>query len=184
MSNDRFIQVIALTGFLVCFSNYASARYIQSDPIGIDGGTNTYSYVSGIPLSAIDPWGLLDSLHYDGKTLTGYDDGGIEFRVPAVSGPWGLGRLPEGVYDANSLRRRNDPAMTCPAGFGWSLNLDPMFRTARDLLRIHPDGGKPGTLGCIGPACADQRKVYDSLKNFFDTHPGVKTLPLTVTYPR
>ena len=161
-----------------------TGRYTQSDPIGLAGGINTYSYVEGNPISGIDPWGLLDSLHYDGKTLTGYDDSAIEFRVPAVSGPWGLGRLPEGVYDANSLRRRNDPAMTCPDGFGWSLNLDPMFRTTRDLLRIHPDGGKPGTLGCIGPACADQRKVYDSLKNFFDTHPGVKSLPLTVTYSK
>lgn len=60
-------------------------RYVQSDPIGLQGGLNTYAYVAGNPLNLIDSFGLEIVGRWTKKAHpTVYD----------VNVPWGEARRP------------------------------------------------------------------------------------------
>jgi hypothetical protein len=61
-------------------------------------------------------------------------------------------------------------------GVGFSVDLDPLFQTNRTLLRIHPDGNVPGTLGCIGITDPDVAGCYQALQRLLPTRDSIAYL--------
>ncbi|MDR2431896.1 MAG: hypothetical protein LBD99_06590 [Candidatus Margulisbacteria bacterium] len=100
-------------------------------------------------------------------TLNAYSMPIITYR--AVSGGYGKGSLPAGKYSTGKIWMPEQIAALPNAasyqafGFGFFLPLIPKFETDRTELGIHPDGGVPGTLGCIGlklQTAADAIRCY------------------------
>lgn len=154
--------------------------FLSRDPIL--AGDHWYGYADGDPVNGADPSGLETLLFIPGKLvptrgggrtpgrLVLVDDNGALIREwPASSGghrapgttvPRGMPTLlPQGKYRVENPRRRDKAGMVRD-GVGFSFDLLPNFPTRRSSLRIHPDGGPPGTQGCIGIG-GDRRGLED-----------------------
>lgn len=103
--------------------NAATGRFVQSDPIGLNGGVSTYGYVNGAPLNWSDPTGLV---RWDGKVFPA----GLAFFISASAYAFDL------TSQCVKGRKAKVLVLATAVGLGWGFKLLPPINGTLDNVSL------------------------------------------------
>lgn len=174
MFKRRYCGVTALMAVFTTYAGDASARFIQADPIGLEGGPNPYVYANSNPLMYVDPNGLTSIVFDPSRGVLTVDPevkGRQPYSMPASTGRPNCGcdssdpnrgPIPSGDYSIDIKKvqqlttwqtiKRNRPSFLGGGDWGsWNAPLTPNPGTNtfnRNGFYMH-EGMFPGSAGCI-----------------------------------
>jgi RHS repeat-associated protein len=98
-------------------------RYIQSDPIGLRGGINTYSYVEADPIRKVDAFGLQSAEGDFGQSRPGTLPGPFDVFIPgtaannafAASANRIIKNVKDACFSSNDDKKKEDRRQYCAA---------------------------------------------------------------------
>lgn len=150
------------------FRNYDSStgRYVESDPIGLRGGINTFAYVGGNPVSEIDPDGrgipLLVLIPLIGGSVNGVImgleqytcSGNIGDALKAAGRGFVSGTVASAVGLAVGLATKNPSLIGASAGL--SGNITEQLLAGKSITSLDPiDVSLATVFGTVGGSVAD-----------------------------